>query len=174
MSIVPAEWMQPVAMKAIVAHWSAGGHKASDLDLEHYHVVIEGDGNIVRGDHDIKDNVNTADQDYAAHTRGFNTGVIGVSCASMLNAIEKPFNPGPYPLTKTQWDKMVLVLADLCRFYKIPVTPKTVLSHAEVQGTLGIKQRGKWDIARLPFDLSIVGAKAIGDRMRREVIAAMK
>jgi hypothetical protein len=46
------------------------------------------------------------------------------------------------------------------------VDRKTVLSHAEVQQTLGITQKGKWDIARLPFDDSIKGAIAIGDQMR--------
>ncbi|MGF7055404.1 hypothetical protein GGC47_004615 [Bosea sp. OAE752] len=46
------------------------------------------------------------------------------------------------------------------------MTPKTVLSHAEVQGTLKIAQRGKWDIARLAFDPSAVGAKACGDTFR--------
>ncbi|WP_248311240.1 hypothetical protein [Bosea sp. UNC402CLCol] len=46
------------------------------------------------------------------------------------------------------------------------MTPKTVLSHAEVQGTLKIAQRGKWDIARLAFDPPVGGAKACGDMFR--------
>ena len=50
------------------------------------------------------------------------------------------------------------------------VTPKTILSHAEVQGNLGIKQNGKWDIARLPFG-HLVGAKAIGDDFRAKTTA---
>lgn len=170
---VPTLWMQPCKMKAIVAHWSAGQHKASVLDAEHYHIIVEGDGNLVKGDHDIKDNVNTADDDYAAHTRHFNTNVIGVSVACMVGAIERPFNPGTDPMTQVQWDKLMLVIADLCRFYNIPVTPQTVLSHAEVQGTLGIMQRGKWDFTRLAFDPQTVGAKACGDKMRRQVLAVM-
>ena len=91
----------------------------------------------------------------------------------MLNAQENPFKAGPYPMTKVQWDRLVLVIASLCRFYKIPVTPKTVLSHAEVQGNLGIKQAGKWDFTRLAFDLYVKGAKACGDRLRSEVTAAL-
>jgi hypothetical protein len=55
--------------------------------------------------------------------------------------------------TKAQWDKMIQVVAELARHYRIPITPKTVLTHAEVQSNFGIAQRGKWDITRLPFDL---------------------
>ena len=37
---------------------------------------------------------------------------------------------------------MIEAIADLVTFYNIPVTRETVLSHAEVHGTLGIKQNG--------------------------------
>lgn len=172
--IVPKAWMQPCRMRRVVAHWTAGGHKASEVDRQHYHCIVEGDGTLVKGDHDIIDNVDTADGDYAAHTRACNTQVIGVSMACMFNAVERPYDPGPYPMTREQWDRMILVLADLCLFYGIPVTPHTVLSHAEVQGTLKIVQRGKWDIAVIPFDHTRpVGAALCGDRMRREVQAAI-
>jgi hypothetical protein len=60
-----------------------------------------------------------------------------------------------------------------CRRYDIPVTPKTVLSHAEVQNNLGIKQRGKWDISRLAVDPSMNGAKACGDLLRASVAAVL-
>lgn len=170
---LPLDWLQPVKMTRIVAHWSAGAHKASEIDKEHYHIIIEGSGNVVRGDHTISDNVNTADNDYAAHTRGCNTGSIGVSLACMAGAIENPFNPGRYPMTLAQWNRAMEVIAHLADFYKIPVTNKTVLSHAEVQANLGIKQAGKWDFTRLAFAPSIVGAKACGDKMRAEVKALL-
>ena len=51
-------------MSRIIAHWSAGAYRASDLDKEHYHFIIEGTGNVVRGGHTVSDNVNTADDDY--------------------------------------------------------------------------------------------------------------
>jgi hypothetical protein len=51
----------------------------------------------------------------------------------------------------------------------VPVTPKTVLSHAEVQANLGIKQKGKWDIAILPWDRSFDTARECGDEFRRMV-----
>lgn len=172
--MIPASWMPKAGMKRVVAHWTAGAHKASALDREHYHFIFQGDGTVVKGDHTVDDNLNTADGDYAAHTRGCNTGAIGVSVACMAGAVESPFKPGPFPMTKKQWDAMIAGIAELCRFYKIPVGPKTVLSHAEVQGTLGIKQAGKWDFTRLAFDTSIKGAKAVGDRMRAEVAAKLQ
>lgn len=171
--MIPKAWMQPVKMDGIVCHWSAGGHKVSSVDREHYHVIWGGDGVPVKGDHDIADNVFTGDDDYAAHTRAHNTRIIGVAVASMLGAVEKPFKPGSAPTTKKQWDAMVEGVAELATFYKIPVTPRTILTHAEVQGTLGKPQRGKWDFTRLAFDLSVVGAKACGDRLRAEVLAKM-
>jgi uncharacterized protein YgiM (DUF1202 family) len=73
------------------------------------------------------------------------------------------------PLTKAQWDKAAIVVAELCRRYNIPVNPRTVLSHAEVQANLGIRQRGKWDVAVLPFDRAFDTARECGDLFRRMV-----
>ena len=68
----------------------------------------------------------------------------------MVGAVERPFNAGRYPITPAQVDALARLCADLCRDYTIPVTRKTVLTHAEVQPTLGITQRGKWDVSWLP------------------------
>ena len=76
-------------------------------------------------------------------------------------------------MTAAQWEALPAVVTGLCRRYNIPVTPKTVLSHAEVQGTLGIAQRGKWDVARLAFDPSVKGAKPCGDLLRAAVSACV-
>ena len=107
-----------------------------------------------------------AKKGYAAHTLNCNTGSIGVALCCMAGAVESPFNPGKAPMTVAQWQTLPRVVAELCRRYSIPVTPKTVLSHAEVQANLGIKQKGKWDISRLGFDPAVVGPKACGDIMR--------
>ena len=163
---VPKEWMPACKMLRIVVHWTAGGHKASSVDKEHYHIMIEGDGKLVRGDHPIDDNLNCNDGDYAAHTKGCNTNSIGVSVCAMLDAVEKPFSHGPYPITAMQIEALEDVLVDLCKTYKIAVTDKTVLSHAEVQKNLGIAQNGKWDISWPPKT-----AKQVGDSMRAKVKA---
>ncbi len=164
---VPASWMPSVKMQRIIVHWTAGAHKASALDRSHYHVLIEGDGRVVRGTPKIGGKI--------AHTLNCNTGSIGVSlcCMGGGDVKESPFNAGKWPLTRAQWEQLPLVLADLCRAYGIAVGPKTVLSHAEVESNLGIKQRGKWDIARLAFDPAVKGAKACGDLMRRRLKAVL-
>lgn len=53
------------------------------------------------------------------------------------------------------------------------MTRRTVLSHAEVQPTLGIRQRGKWDIAWLPGMAKPGDPVAVGDRLREQVAAAL-
>lgn len=172
--VIPAAWMPEAKITGIVFHWTAGQNKASDLDRSHYHLLIESDGRHVRGiptiDLNSLPNVKTG---YAAHTASCNTGFIGVSLCGMAGAIENPFSAGKQPITRVQWDELANVLAQLCKRYGIKVSRKTVLSHAEVQTNLGKKQKGKWDIARLPFDTSIKGATAIGDQMRAMVQAEL-
>lgn len=171
--IVPAAWMPVARLERIIFHWTAGANTASGLDKSHYHILIEGDGKLVRGGPSIAANGIGGSGPRASHTLNCNTGSIGVSLCGMAGAVESPFNPGKSPITAVQWKTLADVLADLCRRYEIPVTPKTVLSHAEVQTNLDIKQRGKWDIARLAFDHSLVGAKSCGDAMRALVAARL-
>ncbi|MDW8104724.1 MAG: N-acetylmuramoyl-L-alanine amidase [Armatimonadota bacterium] len=151
MTVIPKEWLPPCSMKRIICHWTAGGYKATSLDRAHYHLLIEGDGTLVRGTHSIADNVSTADGVYAAHTARCNTGSIGVAVCCMSGAQASPFQPGPYPMTPKQWETMAKVVAQLCQFYGIPVTPQTVLGHGEVETYLGIPQHGKWDPMVLPW-----------------------
>ncbi|TDR88967.1 N-acetylmuramoyl-L-alanine amidase [Enterovirga rhinocerotis] len=172
--IVPAEWMPDARVTGIVVHWTGGPHRATSLDRSHYHVVIEADGSLVRGTPSIDLNgLPRVRKGYAAHTRNCNSGWIGVSLACMAGATETPFDAGSAPMTRTQWEMLPRVLADLCRRYAIAVTPRTVLSHAEVQATLGIPQRGKWDITRLAFDPDIEGAAACGDLFRSRTAALL-
>jgi len=155
-------------MARIVTHWTAGAYKVSELDKEHYHIIIAGDGTLVRGDHTIADNVSSGDGDYAAHTRNCNTGSIGVSVACMANARESPFSAGPYPMTLLQWTTLARVCAQLCAAYHIPVSPKTVLGHGEVQKNLSIAQAGKWDPMKLPWDPTL-SVTEVGDQFRSKV-----
>ena len=170
---IPADWLPAASMLRVIVHWTAGRHDPSMLDREHYHILIDGKGSLVRGKLPISANRvgrNPAEP-YAAHTLNANGGAIGVALCGMLDAQERPFQPGPYPLTPVQWAMLARVLAQLSQAYAIPILPRSVLTHAEVQNTLGIAQRGKWDIARLPFS-PLVGARAIGDAMRADALAA--
>jgi len=171
---IPEGWL-PASKKMVrvIAHWTAGSYTVSSTDKEHYHFIWNGDGEPYRGDHSVTDNESTSDNDYAAHTKNCNTGSIGVSLACMAGAVESPFNAGAYPMRKAQWDAMIRGIAQLCAFYRIEVTEETVLSHGEVQATLGIAQDGKWDFTRLAWDPSVQGAKACGDLMREQVALLM-
>lgn len=166
MSLIPTLWMPKVPMKRIIMHWTAGTHKANATDKAHYHILIQGDGTLVRGDASISLNSGKTLPGYAAHTLNCNTDSIGVSLCCMGGAVESPFNPGKWPMTKEQFDTLIKVVNELRIAYKIPVTRKTILSHAEVQQTLGITQRNKWDYTRLAFDDKIRGALVIGDHIR--------
>lgn len=159
--------------KAIVLHWTVGRNKANSTDLAHYHFVVEGDGNILAGNHTILDNESTGDGDYAAHCLGFNTKTIGISMCGMIGSKESPFQPGPEPIKAAQFEMAARLAAKMCAQYGIQPTRTTVLSHAEVQPNLGIKQRGKWDVTRLPWNPNIVGARACGDLFRDMVLSFM-
>lgn len=171
--VVPEHWMTPSdSVRGVINHWTAGGYFASDTDLEHYHILIEGDGRLVRGDHSIEDNLNTADGDYAAHTRLCNTGYVGVSACCMRDANEEPFIKGLSPMTEKQWQAQVLVNADLIREYELEVNKRTVLFHGEVEKFLLKPQRGKWDI----FAFHLFPGKSrweIGDIFREQVRGAI-
>ena len=171
---VPANWMPDATIARLILHWTAGSHRATEFDREHYHFLVEYDGKLIRGKPTVDLNsLPRAKAGYAAHTRNCNTGSIGLSLCAMAGAVERPFNAGLAPLTKEQWDAGSTYAAELCKRYRIPVTPKTVLSHAEVQVNLGIAQRGKWDIAKLPFDPTFDTARECGDRFRSETAAKL-
>ena len=160
-------------MNRIIFHWTGGGHKANATDKKAYHLLTEGDGTYVEGKHEIADNVVTSDGDYAAHTRDLNTDSIGTAMCGMRGATEYPWNPGSSPITEVQFRAHARLVAKLCRDYSIPVTRTTVLSHAEVEPTLGVKQKNKWDITRLVFRPDLVGAYAVGDYFRSLVKEAL-
>ena len=160
-------------MKRIILHWSAGAHKASPLDRQHYHLMIEGDGNVVYGDKPISANAAPLSKNYAAHTASLNTGSIGVAVCAMKDARQVPFDPGKYPITEAQLKALVREVARLAKGYNIPVTRKTILSHAEVQPTLGVAQAGKWDIAWIPGWPNATDPLGVGDCLRSMIRAEM-
>ena len=149
--VLDPAWLPNCSMRRVICHWTAGAHKASSLDKEHYHFLVEADGKVVRGRRSIADNVSTADGVYAAHTKGANTGAIGIAVCAMAGARQSPFLAGPSPMLESQWLRLADVAAELCRAYSLPVTPQTVLGHGEVQVLLGIAQEGKWDPMVLPW-----------------------
>lgn len=164
-------------MKRIILHWTAGGYTPNGLDKRHYHFLIDGDGKVVDGNNPPEANARIASptdgSTYAPHTRQMNTGSIGVAVAAMRGAVERPFDRGPSPIKPVQVEALVRLVADLAREYDIPVTRETILSHAEVQKTLGVRQRGKWDITWLPHMIAPGDPVQVGDYLRRRVFDAL-
>lgn len=155
----------------IIIHWTAGGARASVIDKQHYHFLVQQNLQIVAGNLPPEANISASDGQYAAHTKGMNTGSIGVSLCGMANAQPTPLEWGPSPITAPQVAAMCALVAQLCKKYGIKVSRKTVLTHAEVQQTLGAPQNGKWDIRCLPGDTAIRDALVVGDVLRSKVQA---
>lgn len=161
-------------MKRIILHWTAGTYRASGLDRQHYHFIVEGDGNVVEGVFPPEANISVRPGKYAAHTLNCNTSAIGVAVAAMAGASERPFDEGEYPITEDQIVVLVRLVAQLAKTYGITIARDTVLTHAEVQQTLGIRQRGKWDITWLPGMVLPADPVFVGDVIRRRVLEELK
>lgn len=172
--VLPASWMPNVQMERIHLHWTGGGHRANDTDKDAYHILIEADGNLVRGRKSIRENARPMSANYARHTGGANTGAIGVSlcCMAGVNR-ERYYRNSTAPMSEIQWEKSFEVIADLADKYSILVTRTTILTHAEVEPNLGVPQNGKWDITRLSFTGDFRGHREIGDEMRVQVAALL-
>ncbi len=155
-------------MKRIIIHWTAGGHYPNATDKEHYHYLIDKDGDIIPAV-PVRRNEPPLSQGYAAHTYHCNTDSIGISICACMGAKEKPLNFGPYPPTKAQLTTLIYLCTKMCNRYKIPVDDKHVLTHGEVYAKLGIPQQGKWDLNFLP---GIKGAG--GNYLRKEIKKMVK
>lgn len=164
---IPKSWMPKANMKRIVAHWTAGAYKPTGIDYAHYHILVDGDSKVIKGSRSVKDNENTAGK-YAMHTKGLNSGSIGISVCCMASADQATKKYGVAPMKESQWNMLAEVAAVLCKEYDINVTPQTVLGHGEVQDILGIKQNGKWDPLAFPWDKTI-GSKKAGAMFRDRV-----
>ena len=144
-------------------------------DRRAYHRVTDGEGETTDGFFHINNNSpgNIKSGNYAAHTWKLNTGSIGSSICAMGGGVwNDPFG-GRFPVKPIQVDALVKDTVLLCKEYHIGITPRTVLSHAEVEITLGVKQKNKWD-----FDYSLWGkdgrdAIAIGNELRQEIISQL-
>jgi N-acetyl-anhydromuramyl-L-alanine amidase AmpD len=160
-------------LSRIILHWTGGSDSNQDDDVRHYHFIVTRSGKRVVGVYTPEDNILVADDVYAAHTRKCNTGSIGMALDGMRGAVERPFNAGPEPITEVQLRAFVKWVAEVAKRYSIPVTRTTILTHAEVQPTLGIAQNGKWDIRWLPGMDKPLGAVLVGDRIRGMIQAEL-
>lgn len=170
--LLPSSILVKALTKKVILHWTAGPAQSRADEALHYHAILNQDLSITKGVYSPADNdsIPAGKVKYAAHTRGSNTRAFGYSLAGMRGAKQSPFEPGPDPITEAQWSRAMIHIAQICKFYRIEVTPKTVLTHAEVQKNLGVTQAGKWDIAILPWDQKWNTAEKVGNLMRAEII----
>lgn len=141
-------------------HWTGGQHKANTTDRAAYHTLLEGDGKLIRL------------VPYTAarsHTLNANTGAASLAMCCMAGARERPFLWGTAPMTSAQLYALVVETAALSRQYDIPVSPFSMMSHSEVQPTLGIAQNQKWDINIIPGMEAPGNPIAVGDKIREMV-----
>jgi len=154
-----------------VIHWTGGGHQASVDDYQHYHFIIEGDGDIKKGRYSIADN-NTTATPYAAHVRGLNSGSIGIALAGMGGSTETPFYRGDWPLNELQFTVLFDLCTHLFKLYALPISAPSLLTHAEVSTVYpSAPQRGKWDITYCPLLApdALLPASEVGGYIRTRV-----
>lgn len=152
-------------MKRIIIHWTAGTYSPNPCDYEHYHFLINGDGLVLHGNYEPKDNLNCKDGKYAAHTEMGNTGSIGVAFCGMRN-FKSQEDHGLFPLRAKQCEAGFKFIAELCIKYKIKITPQTVLTHYEFDCNRG-KEGRKIDIICLPY--TYLPKKEIGNYIRKRI-----
>jgi peptidoglycan hydrolase-like protein with peptidoglycan-binding domain len=166
------------ALNRIVWHHTGGGHRPGPADRRAYHFLIDGDGAVMPGDHPPEANAAPIRGPYAAHTLNLNSGSIGVAICALAQARvgvpvswADPFGPTTSaPVRPVQVDALVRLTAELCPRYGIRPDRRFTLSHAEVQPTLGVIQRGKWDFDYRPrTGLGPRDPIAVGDELRAEV-----
>jgi len=162
-------------MQRIVWHHTGGTYTPNGTDKRAYHRLIDGDGQVHDGVFTIEANApgQIRRGAYAAHVRDLNTGSIGLAICAMGQGVWSDPSGGRWPVKPVQVDALVAQTDQLCRAYGIPVNGRTVLSHAEVEPTLGVKQRNKWDFDYPIRTLHSRDPVAIGDELRQEVMRAM-
>lgn len=158
-------------IRGIVWHWTASTYAVNDEVCSHYNDVHDYEGNSYEGGARAEHQVN---YDWrrgigVSHTRNMNTGWIGQSVAAMAGSDGWPMRWGKYPLTWEGIDAMLERSAEYAEAFDIPVTKWTMLSHAEVQPTLNVRQENKWDYMVLPGDSRVSDPVMIGDILRKRL-----
>lgn len=137
-------------MKRIILHWTAGKHKPNQIDIEHYHFLVDGDGNVLNGKFPVEANEVCRRGGYAMHTGGGNTGSIGVAMCAMFGFTGVK-SVGDFPITPVQFERTMKLCAELLRKYNIELSPETVLTHYEFgQEHKSTTSYGKIDIIYIP------------------------
>ena len=160
-------------VRGIVMHWTAGANGLIELEKNAYNFLYTNSGEVHDGNSTVAEQVayNWSKKVGASHTRSMNTGWIGCSLDAMAGATQADPTGGSATITWEGVDAMLEHVMELCEEYDVPVSRWTTLTHAEVQQTLGVKQKNKWDYMFLPEDKSgFQDAVEVGDRMRDRML----
>mgnify|MGYP001063865874 CR=1 FL=1 len=156
-------------VRGVVWHWTAGANGIISLERKAYNFLHDTKGNTYDGMATVASQVM---YDWrkgigASHTLNMNTGWIGQSVDAMAGAKQtNPITWGSHPITWDGIDAMLEHTAELHDEYGFPISRWTTLSHAEVQPTLGIRQKWKWDYVVLPGDTVSRDPVEVGDILR--------
>ena len=153
MSAIPKNLLTPCSMKRVICHWSEGNYKANSTDMSTTTFSSRVTARCVAATTRSTTRKHRRQRLRSAYAQCEHAGDRG-GCCCMVGCQETPFKPGSQPMKKSQWNTMVQVVAELCQFYGIHVTPTTVLGHGEVQANLNITQKGKWDPMVWPWATS--------------------
>jgi hypothetical protein len=161
-----------VTYNRITAHHTGGGYRPTADDLRAYHISIDGEGQRHKGVHPL--DANAAGKAlttgaYYPHTWKLNSGNFGISVCSMVKGDwNNPRATAAYPRA-VQIDAMIEEIALRCREFSIQPSRTHTLSHAEVEPTLGVKQKNKWDFDYQIRTVAVREPVSIFDEIRQEV-----
>lgn len=124
------------AAKRVVLHWTAGHYDPTSSDCDHYHLIVSRSG-IHRKPR--------APGTWPQHVRGLNTGSVGIAMACCSGALG-PQAWGKCPPTPELWARLLDAAATAAA--TLHLTSSDVTTHCDITNP---EQRGKWDIAVLPF-----------------------
>lgn len=165
-------------VRGLVTHWTGAGYSFDSRSRARYHFGIEKTGDVKTGRFSIINNCSERllKGRYAAHTRSRSGYRVGLAVCGMAGAVAEPFDPGRAPFTLAQWEALAAAAADVLQYYRLPVTERTCSSRFEQEGVWGgsCRQRGRWDISRLPWapELEPVEVAALFRNRVRELLEA--
>jgi len=146
---------------------TAGLHRPNNMDMQHYHEIVDSKGNLFKGYHAIEDNIDCKDGKYAQHCANGNTGVIGIAVCGMsgFNINSKTSSSN---ITMVQMEALYKRVAELAHKYSIPITKGNVYTHMEYDSSDRGAHHGKIDIIYIPY-LNLLGMEKCGDYIRGKI-----
>ena len=106
------------------------------------------------------------------HAGFANSDAMGIAICGMRGASESGHYLGVYPIKECQYDMMIEEVAAYAKGYGIPITPTTVLLHSEVNHSLKVNGRYKWDVNYSPRE-GFMSAQYAGEMLRERVQAVI-